>query len=251
MASIDNTTGTEVTTGALPDSVDVAVRPAPLSTLRLWEPTAGLASSGWDVGLYLDPADDDDALTLAVLDTGVPNGLSRTTENSRTVLWAEPSPRSWDLWSAVSQDLSIAAPTGVTDDEYALGVGTEIELTTDDRIVPKVVRPVILLNGCFQDWMPTAEEQPKSTMYGEVTLTHTPGDTGVPVVDASEIDFFYGAGGSCTYNLPAVTVDSSEGTTYKIRCDLRLRYRDDVAEVFDVSINALQVGLQVIEYTSL
>lgn len=251
MASIASTDISTVTAGANPDSVEVDPRIWTGAPIRQRNPAPPVfTNAGLDIHLHNDP--DLDTTAVVVITAGTdPSGLWRSTDpnTGENTLYGEPSPRRFDVWGPGGSNLSLTGPTGAANDVNAMGVSDSVTFTQTVRALPVVVTGVINCFGFFQGL--AGSVQPLSTIFINITATVVgTGGTGTPVVVASELEMFYGSGGSTTISLPAVTFDETQNSTYTLAASASLRYRGNVTVTFPVSISALNVGLQCIEYTS-
>jgi hypothetical protein len=249
MASIDETAASTVTAGALPDSVQVDPRLWQFSPLRVRDPASpDFTNAGIDVNLFGDPDDDGDAVTVAALGAGIRNGAKRALDpEGDMALWAEPSPRRYDVWSAVSNGLGLSAPISGADSEFLLGVAALADVVAADGF-PLVVTPVVDIDSALIERSIASTSLQAITTTATLTATVTPG-VGDPVETVGVRDLFHGEGGSLSLVLDAVTIAAA--ATYELRCDLGIRYRREVTAVVPINIVGLRVGLQVVEFTSL
>lgn len=242
MAAIEETSLATVVAGALPDSVEVDPRVWRLAPFRPRDPAPpDYSDAGLDLYLKGDPAADGDPVTVIALADSVRNGAKRVlADTGDPALWAEPSPRSFDTWGTSSGTLGVAtAAAGPVDTEISLGVAAS-HIVSNSTDFPYVVRAVVALVGC-------RFESPLATFRADVTATLNDGVD--DVVSTFSRDMFYGYGGSTNIILPAVTVVA--GGSFTLEADLVLVYRAIVPTAFAVSVVGCQVGLQVVESTSL
>ena len=241
MASVEPSNSVDVQAGVNPDSVQPDVRNFRLAPLRIREGTTppDYTDNGEDVFVFGDSEDDAD--TVAIL-AGLPdaqrNGLKRAyTEAGSPALWAEPAPLSYD--SAGTSEGTMGTPTapaGPVDTVISMGVAASHLISVAADGIPLVVRPVILVVGALF-------ESNQATLQGLITTTL---DAGTPQVVTR--DLWYAYGGSTSIVLPTFTVGQSG--SLEVEIDLELRYRDVVADAFNIAVAAAQVIFQVIEYTS-
>lgn len=241
MASVEPTNSVDVQNGANPDSVITPIRNFRLAPLRIREGTVppDYTDNGEDVFVFGDSEVDTDPVTiLAGLPDEQRNGLKRAyTEAGSPSLWAEPAPLSYD--SAGTSEGTMGTPTapaGPADTVISMGVAASHLLSVASDGMPIVIRPIALVIGALF-------ESSQATLQGVITTTL---DAGTP----QEVtrDLWYAYGGSTSIVLPTFTVGQSG--SLEIEIDLELRYREAVADPFNIAVAAAQVIFQVTEYTS-
>lgn len=241
MASIAPTDTVDVADSASPDTVEASVRRWRLTPLRERQGTTppDYSDNGLDVFVHGDPDADGDNVSVYVgIADAQRNGLKRAYNDAGTVtLWAEPAPQTYDTAGTSAGILgTTAGPAGAAGNEIDLGVAASHSISNPASGFPLVVRPVITVAGARY-------ESALATLRAVMTTTV---DGGTP--SESLRDLFFGYGGSSTIALPAVTVDP--GGSYELECDLKLIYRQAVADAFEIAVAGVQVLFQVTEYSS-
>lgn len=251
MASIEPTNSIDVVDGVNPDSVAPSSRLWRLSPFRTRQGTAppDYTDNGDDLRLKGDPQADADPVTVLtnIADTQR-NGLKRTQDSNGNIdVWAEPAPQTYDNAGASVGILgTVNGPVASAGNEIDLGVAASHSISNPATAFPLVVRPVISVVGARYDYpsgATAAGQSPPATLRADLTITV---DGGSPSTVTR--DLFYGYGGSSTIVLPAVTV--AAGGSYELECDLKLIYRQDTTEEFQIAVAGCQVLFQVTEYTS-
>lgn len=242
MATVDESNTISVTDGVTPDHVVPEVRPWNLSGLREREGTTppDYSNNGLDIYRKGDPELDTTNVTIV---TGISdtqrNGLQRVFADTGPVAWwAEPSPQTFDEAGTSDGILGIiSGPVQTAGYEMDLGVASSVLKSNPATGFPLVARPVITVAGARY-------ETPLATLRADLTITV---DGGTPTVVTR--DLFYAYGGSSTIILPNQVIDP--GGSLEVEVDLKLIYRQDVAEEFEVAVAGCQALLQITEYTSI
>lgn len=239
VASIEETSSTEVADGVNPDAVIVPARLWRLSPFRDRDPAPpDYSDAGLDLFLYGDPNDDalevvGVALTYNALNR---NGIKRVADpDGNWTVYGEPSPQAYDSFGSAGASAGVPqGPAGSSGDVVATGIDASHSIANVGAY-PILVRPTLtVVNARFETAQATMQASIDTDLAGAATSLLR--------------DLWYGYGGSTSLKFPGVIVQS--GDTYQFDAALQFTYRFDVADPFNYAVSGIQVGFDVIEITS-